>query len=110
MANLVSSTIPNLIQGTSLQPDSSRDPSQGDEQINGMSSLAEGLRKREGTECIKKISDADLGDVYMHQILRDSGEKYLVVISKTSIKVSLVGSDVVKPFHVHSLFSELSVA
>ena len=87
MANLVSSTIPNLIQGTSLQPDSSRDPSQGDEQINGMSSLAEGLRKREGTECIKKISDADLGDVYMHQILRDSGEKYLVVISKTSIKV-----------------------
>ena len=87
MANLVSSTIPNLIQGASLQPDASRDPSQGDEQINGMSSLAEGLRKREGTECIKKISTSSLGDVYMHQILRDSGEKYLVVIGKTSIKV-----------------------
>ena len=87
MANLVSSTIPNLIQGTSLQPDASRDPSQGDEQINGMSSLAEGLRKREGTECIKKVSTSSLGDVYMHQILRDSGEKYLVVIGKTSIKV-----------------------
>jgi hypothetical protein len=87
VANLVSSTIPNLIQGTSLQPDASRDPSQGDEQINGMSSLAEGLRKREGTECIKKVSTSSLGDVYMHQILRDSGEKYLVVIGKTSIKV-----------------------
>ena len=87
MANLVSSTIPNLIQGASLQPDASRDPSQGDEQINGMSSLAEGLRKREGTECIKKVSTSSLGDVYMHQILRDSGEKYLVVIGKTSIKV-----------------------
>jgi len=87
VANLVSSTIPNLIQGASLQPDASRDPSQGDEQINGMSSLTEGLRKREGTECIKKISNADLGDVYMHQILRDSGEKYLVIISKTSVKV-----------------------
>ena len=87
MANLVSSTIPNLIQGASLQPDASRDPSQGDEQINGMSSLTEGLRKREGTECIKKVATSPLGDVYMHQILRDSGEKYLVVISKTSIKV-----------------------
>ena len=87
MANLVSSTIPNLIQGASLQPDASRDPSQGDEQINGMSSLAEGLRKREGTECVKKVATSPLGDVYMHQILRDSGEKYLVVISKTSIKV-----------------------
>jgi len=87
VANLVSSTIPNLIQGASLQPDASRDPSQGDEQINGMSSLAEGLRKREGTECIKKVSTSSLGDVYMHQILRDSGEKYLVVIGKTSIKV-----------------------
>ena len=87
MANLVSSTIPNLIQGASLQPDASRDPSQGDEQINGMSSLTEGLRKREGTECIKKVATSAFNDVYMHQILRDSGEKYLVVISKTSIKV-----------------------
>ena len=69
MANLVSSTIPNLIQGASLQPDASRDPSQGDEQINGMSSLAEGLRKREGTECIKKVSTSSLGDVYMLSLI-----------------------------------------
>jgi len=87
MANLASYTIPNLIQGTSLQPDAQRDPTQAEKQVNGMSSLAEGLRKREGTKCIKKVATSTFGDVFFHQILRDSGEKYLVVIGKTAIKV-----------------------
>ena len=87
MANLVSYTIPNLVQGISQQPDAQREPSQGEVQVNGMSSLAEGLRKREGTKPIAKVSTASFGDVYFHQILRDAGEKYLVVIGKTAIKV-----------------------
>lgn len=87
MANLASYTIPNLIQGISQQPDGQRDPSQGEAQVNGMSSLAEGLRKREGTSAVARVSTAAFGDVYFHQILRDAGEKYLVVIGKTSIKV-----------------------
>lgn len=87
MANLVAYTIPSLIQGVSQQPDAQREPSQGEIQINGMSSLAEGLRKREGSDVIAKVSDTSFGDVYFHQILRDAGEKYLVVIGKTAIKV-----------------------
>ena len=87
MANLVSYTIPNLIQGISQQPDAQRDPSQGEIQINAMSSLVEGLRKRESTHVVAKVSTSSFGDVYFHQILRDSGEKYLVVIGKTAIKV-----------------------
>ena len=87
MANLVGYTIPNLIQGISMQPDASRDPTQGETQVNGMSSLAEGLRKREGTEVIAKVSTSSYGDVFFHQILRDSGEKYLVVIGTSAIKV-----------------------
>lgn len=87
MANLVSYTIPNLIQGISQQPDAQREPSQGETQINAMSSLAEGLRKREPTHVIAKVSNSSFGDVYFHQILRDAGEKYLVVIGKTAIKV-----------------------
>lgn len=87
MANLVSYTIPSLIQGVSQQPDAQREPSQGEIQINGMSSLAEGLRKREGSQSIAKVSTTSFGDVYFHQILRDAGEKYLVVIGKTAIKV-----------------------
>ena len=94
MANLVSYTIPNLIQGISQQPDAQRDPSQGEVQINAMSSLAEGLRKRESTHCIAKVSTSSFGDVYFHQILRDADEQYLVVISKTAIRVfDLAGAE-----------------
>ena len=87
MANLISYTIPSLIQGISQQPDAQREPSQGEVQINGMSSLAEGLRKREGSHVVAKVSSTSFGDVYFHQILRDAGEKYLVVVGKTAIKV-----------------------
>ena len=87
MANLISYTIPSLIQGVSQQPDAQREPSQAEIQINGMSSLAEGLRKREGSQVIAKVSTTSFGDVYFHQVLRDAGEKYLVVIGKTAIKV-----------------------
>lgn len=87
MANLVSYTIPSLIQGISQQPDAQREPSQGEVQINGMSSLVEGLRKREGSSAVARVGTTSFGDVYFHQVLRDSNEKYLVVIGKTAIKV-----------------------
>lgn len=85
--SLSSYTIPNLIQGVSQQPDAQRDPSQGEVQINAMSSLAEGLRKREASQVIAKVSTSGFGDVFFHQILRDTEEKYLVAVSKTAIKV-----------------------
>jgi hypothetical protein len=84
---LNSYSIPNLIQGISQQSDSQRDPTQGEVQINGYSSLADGLRKRAGTSVVRRLSTASLGDVFFHSILRDSGEKYLVVIGKTVIRV-----------------------
>jgi hypothetical protein len=94
VANLVSYTIPNLIQGISQQPDAQRDPSQGELQINAVSSLAEGLRKREGTQTIAKVSNTSFGNVYFHSILRDSSEQYLVVISSSSIRVfDLAGNE-----------------
>ena len=77
-----------------MQPDASREPSQGEIQINGMSSLAEGLRKREPTQAVRKVSTSNFGDVYFHQILRDSNEQYLVVVGKTAIKVfDLAGNE-----------------
>ncbi|MEB3320175.1 MAG: hypothetical protein VKI63_04465 [Cyanobium sp.] len=107
MANLVSYTIPNLIQGVSQQPDAQRDPSQGEVQINGMSSLAEGLRKREPTQAVAKVSTTSFGDVFFHQILRDTVEQYLVVIGKTAIKVfDLAGNE--KTVNAPSGYSYLS--
>ena len=87
MAELFSYGIPNLIQGISQQPDAQRDPSQGEVQINAVSSVSEGLRKREPSQSLAKISTTDLGDIYIHPILRDSDEKYLAVVSKTAIRV-----------------------
>ena len=87
MANLVSYSIPNLIQGISQQPDAQRDPSQGEIQINGVSSIAEGLRKRDNTTVLAKVSSTPFGDAFIHSILRDQSEEYLAVITKTQIRV-----------------------
>lgn len=84
---LAAYTIPSLIQGISQQSDAQRDPTQGEVQINGYSSLADGLRKRAGTSVLRQLSTTPLGDVFFHSILRDSGEKYVVVIAKTAVRV-----------------------
>ena len=83
----VAYTIPNLIQGISQQPDAQRDPSQGEIQINGVSSIAEGLRKRDSTRTLAKVSSSSFGDAFFHTILRDQQEEYLAVIAKDAIKV-----------------------
>ncbi len=84
---LSSVVIPNLIQGVSQQPDAQRDPSQGEIQVNGMSSISEGLRKRDASNCLARVSTTPFGDAFVHSILRDSTEEYLAVITKTVIRV-----------------------
>ena len=83
----VAVTIPNLIQGVSQQPDAQRDPSQGEIQINGVSSIAEGLRKRDSTRTLAKVSATPFGDAFFHTILRDQQEEYISVITNSEIKV-----------------------
>ena len=83
----VAVTIPNLIQGISQQPDAQRDPSQGEIQVNAVSSIAEGLRKRDSTRTLAEVSDVGFGDAYFHAILRDQQEEYIAVITKTAIQV-----------------------
>ena len=94
LAELFSYTIPSLVQGISQQPDPQRDPTQGEIQINAVSSLSEGLRKRDGSRALAKVSTSDFGDAFIHSILRDTSEKYLVVITKTAIRVfDLAGNE-----------------
>jgi hypothetical protein len=83
----VAVTIPNLIQGVSLQPDAQRDPSQGEIQVNAVSSIAEGLRKRDSSRSLAKVSNSKFGDAFFHTILRDQQEEYISVITKDAIKV-----------------------
>ena len=51
---LVSRTIPNLVQGVSQQPEVLRLSSQATSQVNGFSSVVEGLKKRPPTNYIAK--------------------------------------------------------
>jgi hypothetical protein len=79
--------VPNLIQGISQQPASQRDPTQGVEQINGVSSISDGLRKRQGTRAVALLRETQLGDVFFHAIQRDASEQYLVAIGRTRLWV-----------------------
>ena len=84
---LVSRTIPNLVQGVSQQPEVLRLNSQASEQINGFSSVVEGLKKRPPTEYVAKLSNSSFGNAYIHTINRDTNERYIVVITNGSIAV-----------------------
>lgn len=84
---LASQSISNLIQGISQQSDAQRDPTQGERQVNGYSSAADGLRKRAGTSVLKQVSAFSLGNVFFHPILRDSAEEYLVAIGANAVRV-----------------------
>ena len=90
---LISGGVPNLHQGVSQQPDPLRDPTQGDLQVNGVSSPIGGLRKREGSYSLAKISStqAPFWQVAFHHIRRDDFEQYLAVINRSTVRVFRLG-------------------
>ena len=87
MAKPSSYLIPNLSQGVSQQADAQRDPTQAEAQINGVSSLGEGLRKRDCTVALAKVSATSFGEAFVHSIQRDGNERYLAVIRSSGISV-----------------------
>lgn len=96
---LISTTIPNLINGVSQQPYSLRLSSQAEAQINGYSSVVEGLKKRAPARFVAKISDTSLGRAYIHMINRDLTERYVVAVTNGNLRVfRLDGSEVTVAF------------
>ena len=81
---LVSSSIPNLINGISQQPAEIRLPTQAERQVNGLSTVARGLEKRPGTEHKAKLSSSSETDSFIHSIRRDRTEEYTMVLSRAS--------------------------
>ena len=84
---LTSSSIPNLIQGVSQQPDSLRSVSQLEAQENCFSSTVEGLSRRPPTEHIQKISSVPFDTAFIHTINRDVTQRYKMVLSNGGIQV-----------------------
>jgi len=85
--SIISTTIPNLINGVSQQPYALRLASQAEAQINAYSSVVEGLRKRPPTKLAAKISNAPTTQAKMHLINRDASERYSVVITNGGLRV-----------------------
>lgn len=86
---LISSSIPNFVNGISQQPFTLRLASQGEQQENGFSTVSQGLKKRPGTKHIAKISSTPLAGTgaFVHIINRDEVERYIVVILNGDLKV-----------------------
>ena len=122
---LINKQIPALFNGVSQQPATIRLPSQAEAQINGYSTVADGLRKRPPTEHIAKVSALDWSTAYVHTINRDVTERYVVVVTDGDLKVydTLTGTEktctfpegkaylsTVSPYTAQESFALVSVA
>ena len=88
---LINSSLPNLIQGVSQQPDPLRYDGQCTEQINGYSSIVEGLVKRPNTRHVSELKDIygkSIGEIkentQVYFIDTRSDEKYAILIEHNS--------------------------
>lgn len=76
---LVSGDLPGLYNGVSQQAVAMRLPTQGELQENFDATLVAGLKKRPPFEHVANIPVGD-GDVFMHLIVRDETERYVLLI------------------------------
>jgi hypothetical protein len=86
-SRLISTSIPNLLNGVSQQPDTIRLPNQAEIQENGLSDVVSGLGKRPPTVHVAKLNSDTFENSKIHFINRDSTERYTVLINNGSIKV-----------------------
>jgi len=86
---LISSSIPNLINGVSQQPAALRLASQCEQMVNCMPSPVEGLKKRPPAQHIAKLFAGSAGSSrpFTTIVDRDGSVKYLVLILDNDIKV-----------------------
>ena len=86
---LISSSIPNLINGVSQQPAALRLASQCEQMVNCMPSPVEGLKKRPPAQHVAKLfsGSAGAGRPFTTIVDRDGAIKYIVMILDNNIKV-----------------------
>ena len=85
---LINTSVANLIQGVSQQPDSSRYEGQCEEQENALSSVVDGLKKRPNTRHVARIlTEAIDEESYIHFINRSETERYVAVYSEQKLRI-----------------------
>jgi|TARA_R110001606_G_scaffold9013_2_gene39356 hypothetical protein len=81
---MISSAIPNLVQGVSQQSPALRLSSQAEVQVNAFPSLVEGLQKRPPLEHVAIMSNSDTTGSFTHLINRDVLERYFLFIDASN--------------------------
>ena len=81
---LISSAIPNLVQGISQQSPSLRLSSQAEVMENAFPSLVEGLSKRPPAEHVALMKSSETTGTFTHLINRDVNERYFVFIDNAN--------------------------
>ena len=88
---LLTTSVPNLSQGVSQQPDNLRYPGQGESQVNAYSSVVDGLVKRPNSRYVGTLESASAisADSLVHILNRDSTYRHILVIEPdaTTVKV-----------------------
>lgn len=84
---LISTTIPNLINGVSQQPDNIRMTSQCAVMENCFPSVVEFLKRRPASRHIARVLKGVAKSAAVHVINRDSTEQYIVIILDNTLKV-----------------------
>jgi len=109
MGQLVNINTPNLLNGVSQQAEQLRRSTQAVDQINAVSSLIDGLKKRPPTNNIKKVYNTGTVTTSNYTgfvIDRSSTEKHHVGITATSSAASLTITDLVTPASIVSIIDE----
>jgi hypothetical protein len=84
---LINTSLPNLVQGVSQQPSTMRFEGQCEEQINALSSVSDGLKKRPNTRYVKNLVSSAIDEgAFVHFINRDKNERYVVIINNNTIQ------------------------
>ncbi len=84
---LLTGAIPALYNGVSQQSPLVRSGDQLEDQLNGWSSLADGLQKRPPLEHVATLLPAAPASAYIHEINRDAQTQFIVVASNDRIRV-----------------------
>lgn len=85
---LVSTSIPNLLNGVSQQPASLRQVTQGETQTNALSSVIDGLIKRPPTEHLAKVKTTPVSAAAIHVIDRGVNQRHILVIETDAYAAS----------------------
>ena len=86
---LLTTSVPNLVQGVSQQPDNLRFPGQAEEQVNAFSSVVDGLTKRPHTNHIAALGTTLENDALVSFFDRDVANKHVMLFNHSGGTTSL---------------------